>query len=326
MPHKDGRKIVVYPKGCNDSPGYLSLYLAVADSENLPNGWTTSFDYSLTVVNQSTPNSSLKQERRNRNFCANASSQGYSKMITHEKVRNDGFLVNDTLIIEAIVEERQADISTEMLDSYFSSIEQYISKVNDVPVCCLRSPSDARCPTLDKVEVAKQSLKECLSDLFNLNMKDRLAEALSTLSMAEVGLSASEASSVRAFWDRFGEFTSDFLSFEQDNSEFELQKLLQDQMFSKTKKCHEQHITFKKLSEQIAEEEEECERKIEELSERKEKLVSDWEVLMAESQEAKSKYEGPEKKAKDAEEKKRVAEERMSRSTTAWSSLKQEFA
>ncbi|KAI4364027.1 hypothetical protein MLD38_020171 [Melastoma candidum] len=248
-------------------------------------------------------------------------------MITLEKVRNDGFLVNDTLIIEAIVEERRGDTSTEMLDSYFSSLEQYISKVKDVPVCCLRSPSDApRCPTLDEVEDAKRSLKECLSDLFKLNMKDRLAEALSTLSRAEVGLSTSQASSVRAFWDRFGEFTSDFLSFEQDNSEFELQKLLKDQMFSKMKKCHEEHIEFKKLSKQIAEEEEECERKMEELIERKEKLESDWEVLMAESQEAKSKYAEHEKKTKDAEEKKRVAEERMSRSTTAWSSLKSEFA
>ncbi|KAI4364025.1 hypothetical protein MLD38_020169 [Melastoma candidum] len=247
-----------------------------------------------------------------------------------------------------------------MLDSYFSSLEQYISKVKDVPVRCLRSPSDGRCPTLDEVEDAKRSLKECLSDLFKLFMNDRLADALSTLSMAEVGLSASQARSVRSFWDRIEEFTLDFLSFEQDNAEFQLQMLLKDLMFSKMKMCHEQYLTFKKLSkqlaeveegyerkigevrkmkkrleqdilfknlsEQLAEEEEECERKIEELSERKEKLVSDWEVLLAESQEAKSKYAEHEMKAKDAEEKKRVAEERMSRSTMAWSSLKHEFA
>ncbi|KAI4364028.1 hypothetical protein MLD38_020172 [Melastoma candidum] len=202
---------------------------------------------------------------------------------------------------------------------FFSSLEDYISRVNDVPVCCSRSPSDAWCPTLEEVEDAKRSLNECLSDMFKLSMKDWLAEALLTLSRAELGFSAGLASSVRVFWDRFGEITSDFLSFKQDNAEFKLQKLLKDQMFSKMKKCHKQHITFKKLSKQIAEEEEEYEKKMGEIRKTKEKLESDWEVLLLESQEAKSKYEGHEKKAKDAEEKKRIAEERMSRSTTAWS-------
>ncbi|KAI4321756.1 hypothetical protein MLD38_035103 [Melastoma candidum] len=323
-------KVVVYPKG-NNSPGYLSLYLEVADSENLPNGWTTSVDYSLTVVNQSTPNSSLKRKIRSRIFCASSFIWGYQKMVTLVKVHNDGFLVNDTLIIkvglvsaDAIVAEKQVVTSPELLDSYFSSLEEYISRVNDVPVCCSRSPSDARCPTLEEVQDAKSSLRECLVDLVTLNMKDRLAEALLTLSRAKVGLSTSLASSVRAFWNRFEEITSDFLSFEEINSELELQKLLKDQMFSKMKKCHEQHITLKKLSKQIAEEEEEYERKMGEIRKRKEKLESDWEVLLVESQEAKSKYEGHEKKAKDAEDKKRIAEERMS--TTACSSLKQEFA
>ncbi|KAI4378509.1 hypothetical protein MLD38_015978 [Melastoma candidum] len=213
----------------------LSLFLVVADSADLPDGWTRSVDYSLTVVNQRTANSSLKQ--MSRSFCA------------------------DRL--------------------YISSLGQYISELNDEPKWCLRSPSDAQNLTLDEVEDAKRSLKECLTDLFKLNMKDRLAEALSTLSRAEVGLSISQLRSVRAFWDGFGDFTSDFLTFERYNAEFELHKLLKDQMLSKMKEDHKKYITLMSLSEEIRKEKEECKRKMEGICKRQEELETECAVALA---------------------------------------------
>lgn len=180
-------------------------------------------------------------------------------------------------------------------------------------------------PSLEEVEEAKQSLKECLSDLFKLNMKDRLASALKTLARAETGLSLDQQKSIKAFWENFDEFISDFLSFEQDNSEFELQKLARDQMFSAIKKNRDTHLLNRQLLESLDKEEEDIKKRMEEVELRKEKLMSDWESLMTGSEEMKSQYMVQEKKLATAEEKKRIAEEGMSRSAVAWSSLKAQF-
>ncbi|PKI42934.1 hypothetical protein CRG98_036732 [Punica granatum] len=174
-----------------------------------------------------------------------------------------------------------------------------------------------RAPSSEEVENAKQSLKECLSDLFKLNMKDRLASALSTLSIAETGLSDEQRSSVLEFRVNFDDFISDYLTFEQDNSEYELQKLQNDLLSSAMKKNRETHLSYKELSEKLAREEEELKKKLEETKSRNAKLISDWEALMAESEETKSKYVSQKPKLAEAEERKRIAEERMSRSTAA---------
>ncbi|XP_030472856.1 uncharacterized protein LOC115690572 isoform X2 [Syzygium oleosum] len=231
---------------------------------------------------------------------------------------------------------------TDTFDSYFTSLEKLINNAEDCPANVMQSPSHQRsdlltseAPSLEEVENAKRSLKECLSDIFKLNMKDRLAEAVFTLSLAQCGLSADQQKSIKAFWANFDELTSDFLIFEQDNAEFELQKLIKDQMFSTMKKNHETHVSFKQLLSDLAKEEEELEAKmegeeefkakLEEMQGKREKLISEWEILMVESEEAKSGYKAQKKKVEEAEEKKRIAEERMSRSTTAWSNLKALF-
>ncbi|XP_039161148.1 uncharacterized protein LOC104425537 [Eucalyptus grandis] len=177
---------------------------------------------------------------------------------------------------------------------------------------------EAEMPSLEEVEKAKQSLKNCLSDLFKSNMKERLSEALSTLSSARIGLSSEQQIAIETFRANFNDFTSDFLTFEQDNAELELHKLLKDQRFSAMKKCHETHILNKQLMDDLIKEEEEVKSK-------RDKLLSDWEVLLVQSEEAESGYKDEQKKVAEAEEKKRISEERLSRSTTAWSNLKAQF-
>ncbi|KAF8005607.1 hypothetical protein BT93_K0024 [Corymbia citriodora subsp. variegata] len=231
---------------------------------------------------------------------------------------------------------------TDTFDLYFTSLEKLINDAEDCPAnvtqCLSHRRSDlltSEAPSLEEVENAKRCLKECLSDIFKINVKNRLAEAVSILSLAQCGLSADQQKSIKAFWANFDEFTSDFLIFEQDNAEFELQKLMKDQMFSIMKKNHETHVSFKQLMSDLTKEEEELEAKMEEREEfkaklervqgKREKLISEWEILMVESEEAKSGYQAQKKKVEEAEEKKRIAEERMSRSTTAWSNLKALF-
>ncbi|KAI4341303.1 hypothetical protein MLD38_026039 [Melastoma candidum] len=333
-------RLLFYPEGNGTS--HLSVYLEVANHSTLPEGWTRSTAFSINLVNQVNRDDSIIKGTQNE-FNSNRVDWGFTTMISLSDLRDTtkGFLVNDTLIMEVEFDLPETETgetnpppvqpNTDTFDSYFTSLEQFIAEAEISLGKVGTSLHDQaavmtfEAPGIEEINNAKQSLKECLSDLFKLNMRDRLAEALSTLSRAQTGLSTEQQNAIRAFQSNFSEFTSDFLIFEQDNSEFELQKVTKDQMFSAMKKSHQEHLSNKKLSEELEREEEELKRKLEEVKSRREKLVSDWEVLMTESEEAKSRYKIQEKKVAEAEEKKRVAEERMSRSTTAWSNLKAHF-
>ncbi|XP_048137626.1 uncharacterized protein LOC125315804 [Rhodamnia argentea] len=251
-------------------------------------------------------------------------------IICFQKARICKFLYPDVSSFLEYVHNRQATLTE--FNTYFSNLEEIINVAESSPARGGSNASNQKCalstsetPTLEQVEKAKLFLKECLSDLFKLNVKDRLAEAVSTLSIAQSGLSQDQQKSVKAFWANFDEFTSDFLTFERDSVEFELQKLLKDQKFVTMKKNYETHILYKQLLGGVTEEEKELNKKLEEVKSRREKLISDWQILMVESEEAKSGYKDQDKKVVEAEEKKRIAEERMSRSTTAWSNLKSLF-
>ncbi|KAL3715909.1 hypothetical protein ACJRO7_007637 [Eucalyptus globulus] len=329
-------RILVCPKGSKNSTNYLSLYVGVPDSSTLPNGWSRKAEFSLSVIDQINDVRSIRKDAQH-DYHARESDWGFTSFIplTELHDRTGGYLVNDTLVIKAevcllavtpIKPVRPADF-----DSYFTGLKELIN-ADETHGASVGSSSrhrdgalTAEVPSLEEVEKAKQSLKECLSDLFKLNMKERLSEALSTLSMARTGVSSEQKITIETFRANFDDFTSDFLTFEQDNAEFELQNLQKDQLFSAMKKCHETHLLYKQLMEDLTKEDEEVKRKAAEVKSKRDKLLSDWEILWDESEEAKSGYEDKQKEVAEAEEKKRIAEERMSRSTTAWSNLKAQF-
>ncbi|OWM78997.1 hypothetical protein CDL15_Pgr003168 [Punica granatum] len=147
---------------------------------------------------------------------------------------------------------------------------------------------------------------------------ERIASALSTLSIEEAGLSHKQRRSILEFWVDFDNFILDCLIIEPENYKKELQKLI----FSALKK---NRLSYKELSEKLTREEEELKKKLEETRSRKAKLISDWEALTAKSVETKSKYISQKPNLPEAEQWKRIFEERMSRLTAAWSSLKAQF-
>ncbi|XP_010036558.2 MATH domain and coiled-coil domain-containing protein At3g58250-like [Eucalyptus grandis] len=331
-------RILVFPKG-NDTD-HLSLYIDVPDPVALPNGWTRKAKFHLSVIDQTNNGRSVRKGTEHV-FAARQIDRGYPSFIPLTELHNyaAGYLANDTLVIK--VEIRVLAVTppvniqparpTDDFDSLLTSLEELIiaAETNGVNVGSSLGHRDgtltAKIPSLEEVEKAKLSLKECLSDLFKLNMKERLFKALSTLSSARTRLSPKQRIAIDTFLANFNDFTSDFLTFEQDNAEFELQKLQKDQWLAAMTKCHEAHIVCKQLMGELVKEEEELERKMEEVKSRKDKLFLDWDVVRAKSEEAKSGYKDKQKKVAEAEEKKRIAEERMSRSTTAWSNLKTQF-
>ncbi|KAF8006901.1 hypothetical protein BT93_K1023 [Corymbia citriodora subsp. variegata] len=329
--------IVVYPKGNNTD--HLSLYLNVPDSATLLDGWTRNAKFSFSVIDQINNARSIRYETQHY-FTVGEKDWGFTRFITLSKLHNstEGYLANDFLVIKAKVcvltvtpMNIQPARPTDKFDSYFTGLKELINaaETNGTSVGSSLYLQDGALtdgiPSLEETENAKQSLKECLSDIFKLNMKERLSEALSTLSSARTGLPSEQKIAIEIFQANFNDFTSNFLTFEQDNAEFELHKLQRDQTFCAMKKNHETHILYKQLMEDIAKEEEELKRKMEEVKSRRDKLLSDWEILLVKSEEAKSGYKDEQKKLAEAEEKKSIAEERMSRSTIDWSKLKAQF-
>ncbi|XP_048137625.1 MATH domain and coiled-coil domain-containing protein At3g58340-like [Rhodamnia argentea] len=331
-------RILVFPKG--NSTDHLSIFLDVADSATLPNGCTGDAKFGLSVIDQINNVRSITKGTQYV-FTARQSNWGYKHFIPLTELHNStgGYLANDTLVIKAevcvqavtpLVNIHPAG-PTDKFDSYFTSLKGLINAAETDGVsegsssCHQDGALTVEIPSLEEIEEAKHSLKECLSDLFKLNMKERLFEALSTLSTARTRLSLEQEIAVETFQANFNDFTSDFLTFEQDNAEFELHKLQRDEKFSTMKKSQETHIFYKQLMDDLADDEEELKRKMDEVKSRREKLLSDWEILLVESEEAKLGYKDEQKKVVEAEEKKRIAEERMSRSTSAWSNLKAQF-
>ncbi|KAL3715914.1 hypothetical protein ACJRO7_007642 [Eucalyptus globulus] len=329
-------RILLYPKG--NATEHLSLYLDVPDSATLPNGWTRNTKFSLSVIDQINDVRTIRKEVQH-NFTVRERDWGFTSFIPLTELHNctGGYLANDTLVIKAEVcvltvtppVSIQPARPTDKFDSHFTGMEEFINgaetrgdSVGSIS-CHHDGALTAEIPSLEEVEKAKQSLKECLS--FKLNIKERLSEALLILSSARVGLSSEQQIAIETFQANFNDFTSDFSAFELDNAEFELHKLKKDQSFTTMKKSQKTHILYKQLMEDIVKEEEELKRKMAEVKSRKDKLLSDWEILLVQSEEAKSVYKDEQNKVAEAAEKKRIAEERMSRSTTAWSNLKAQF-
>ncbi|XP_030440532.1 uncharacterized protein LOC115662531 [Syzygium oleosum] len=306
----------------------------------LSKGWSRNARFCSSVTNQMNDARSVRKETQH-DFTLRNGDWEFTRFIPltelHHSIR--GYLANDTLVIKVEVwvltvtppVNIQPARPTDLFDSYFTGLEELVNaaEINGASVgsssCHQHSALTAEIPSLEEVEKAEQSLWECLSDLFKLNMKERFSEALSTLSSARNGLSLEQQKIIETLRANFNDFTSDFLTFEQDNAEFELHKLQMDQRFSAMKKSHETRIFYTQLMDDCVKEEEELKRKMVEVKSRRYKLLSDWEILLVEFEEAKSGYKDEQKKVAEAEEKKRIAEERMSRSTTAWSNLKAQF-
>ncbi|CAN0926350.1 Ubiquitin C-terminal hydrolase 13 [Linum grandiflorum] len=89
------------PQGVDDD--FLSVYL-VADSESMPDGWSVEADFSFTLVNQrNSVFSWSSQSSYTHNFHEDEDSCEYRCPAPIKKLRQAGFLVNDTLVIEAEV-------------------------------------------------------------------------------------------------------------------------------------------------------------------------------------------------------------------------------
>ncbi|GKU93699.1 hypothetical protein SLEP1_g7273 [Rubroshorea leprosula] len=95
-------RILIFPKGNNVD--HLSMYLDVADSTSLPYGWSRYAQFSLAVINQVHNKYSVRKDTQHQ-FNARESDWGFTSFMPLGELYDPtrGFLVNDTLLVEAEV-------------------------------------------------------------------------------------------------------------------------------------------------------------------------------------------------------------------------------
>ncbi|CAN0927541.1 Ubiquitin C-terminal hydrolase 12 [Linum grandiflorum] len=108
-------RIIVYPKG-NHDPDFLSLFLQFVDSNSktMPGGCIAPAHISLTIVNQLSADSSLK--RTFRHSGQQGKTMGFSRLVQLGDMHPKGFVVDDTLVVEAEVSTEASSSEAAVID------------------------------------------------------------------------------------------------------------------------------------------------------------------------------------------------------------------
>eukprot|EP01018_Ginkgo_biloba_P024911 Gb_04866 [translate_table: standard] len=100
-------RVLIFPKGNNVD--HLSMYLDVADSATMPYGWSRHAHFNLAVINQISSKFSVRKDTQHQ-FNARESDWGFTSFMPLLDLYDPtkGYLLNDTLIVEADVSVRRA--------------------------------------------------------------------------------------------------------------------------------------------------------------------------------------------------------------------------
>ncbi|KAH6802412.1 ubiquitin-specific protease 12 [Perilla frutescens var. frutescens] len=99
-------RVLIFPKGNNVD--HLSMYLDVADSSNLPYGWSRYAQFSLSVINQIHSKFTIRKDTQHQ-FNSRESDWGFTSFMPLSELYDPGrgYLVNDTCLVEADVAVRR---------------------------------------------------------------------------------------------------------------------------------------------------------------------------------------------------------------------------
>jgi len=102
------RRVLLFPRGNNCE--YVSLYLDVANADELPYGWKHTAQFFLSVVNQLDEKSSARKETSH-TFNARESDWGFTQFMPLGEVHKpgSGFLLDDVMVIHCEVEALKED-------------------------------------------------------------------------------------------------------------------------------------------------------------------------------------------------------------------------
>jgi MATH domain/Ankyrin repeats (3 copies) len=113
-------RLIIYVNGNGRASNHhLSLFLQVADADDLPFGWKKAVSYVLTLEHPKGGSFSYAKRNPDKTFklCPKAIDWGWSQFITSDRIQQEGFVANDSLTVRASVTVKSSSVSIEEEDA-----------------------------------------------------------------------------------------------------------------------------------------------------------------------------------------------------------------
>jgi MATH domain/Ankyrin repeats (3 copies) len=113
-------RLIIYVNGNGRASNHhLSLFLQVADAEDLPFGWKKSVSYVLTLEHPTSSQLAYAKRNPDKTFklCPKAIDWGWSQFITSDRIQQDGFVYKDTLTVRAQVTVKSSSVAIDEEDA-----------------------------------------------------------------------------------------------------------------------------------------------------------------------------------------------------------------
>lgn len=118
--HGNRWRLIVYVNGNGRASNHhLSLFLQVADADDLPFGWKKAVSYVLTLEHPSGSNLGYAKRNPDKTFklCPKAIDWGWSQFITSDRIQQEGYVTNDSLTVRASVTVKSSSVTIDPDDS-----------------------------------------------------------------------------------------------------------------------------------------------------------------------------------------------------------------
>jgi MATH domain/Ankyrin repeats (many copies) len=113
-------RLIVYVNGNGRASNHhLSLFLQVADADDLPFGWKKSVSYVLTLEHPAGGSLSYAKRNPDKTFklCPKAIDWGWSQFITSDRIQQEGFVDADSLTVRAQVTVKSSSVEIDEEDA-----------------------------------------------------------------------------------------------------------------------------------------------------------------------------------------------------------------
>lgn len=113
-------RLIIYVNGNGRaSNNHLSLFLQVADADDLPFGWKKAVSYVLTLEHPKGSNLCYAKRNPDKTFkmCPKAIDWGWSQFITSDRIQQEGYIHNDSLTVRASVTIKSSSIDIDKDDA-----------------------------------------------------------------------------------------------------------------------------------------------------------------------------------------------------------------
>lgn len=113
-------RLIVYVNGNGRASNHhLSLFLQVADADDLPFGWKKSVSYVLTLEHPAGGSLSYAKRNPDKTFklCPKAIDWGWSQFITSDRIQQEGFVHADSLTVRAQVTVKSSSVEIDEEDA-----------------------------------------------------------------------------------------------------------------------------------------------------------------------------------------------------------------